>query len=187
MSRSKIPLRFTVSNQACFTKMTGCGFQEEVLGGNIILETSNSSPSNPLYTQNWRLWIASTFRSSGLWRYVSVVLMWEWPIKDWTVLRSLPLSRRVVANVCHMTCGWILFWVKALLPLIWWGSPLLLGLKPFPDRDHASPGSEIVDEPVLSHSLWTWPKFMKTEIFLCNNSKLKTACLVFWHYMFEGS
>jgi len=32
MSRSKIPLRFTDSNQALFAKMSGCELQEELHG-----------------------------------------------------------------------------------------------------------------------------------------------------------
>jgi len=28
---------------------------------------------------------------------------------------------------------------------------------------------------------------MKKKILLCDNNKLKTAYLVFWHYMFEWS
>ncbi len=35
--------------------------------------------------------------------HLSVVLIWEWPTSAWTVLRSFPLSRRVVAMVSRIT------------------------------------------------------------------------------------
>jgi len=42
----------TDSNQACFGKMSACGLQEEVLGGDIVLGTRIPPPSILLYTPN---------------------------------------------------------------------------------------------------------------------------------------
>jgi hypothetical protein len=72
----------------------------------LTKESSGSTP--PLcigHILNCRLLIASTFRSSELWRYASVVRICECPMRLWTAFRSFPLSSRVVAKVWRITWG----------------------------------------------------------------------------------
>jgi len=53
MSRSKIPSMITNSNQACFTKMVGCGFQEATFHRGPLACLKNRQKDSPQISRGY--------------------------------------------------------------------------------------------------------------------------------------